>query len=72
MSEILKSMTFSPSRRERQPRVQPIQGLNGGFLIDAKHYGIRGRFEIQPDNVRRLFSELRVIAGHVATQLMQA
>jgi hypothetical protein len=43
MPVVLEAVTLGSSRRERHDWVQPIQGLDGldgGFLIDAKHDGM--------------------------------
>src|SRR5579863_6606786 len=34
---VLKPMTLQASRRQRQHRVEPVQGLNRGLLVDAKN-----------------------------------
>src|SRR5579864_5319939 len=70
MPEILKSVTLSATWRKRQHRVQAVQCLDRSLLIHAENHGISGRFEVEADHVRRFFSEIRIIAGHVATQLM--
>jgi hypothetical protein len=37
---VFKAVTFQPSGRERQHRIEPVQGLNGRLLIDAEHRGV--------------------------------
>ena len=37
MPVVFEAVAFGASRRERQDGIETIQGLNGGFLIDAKH-----------------------------------
>jgi hypothetical protein len=34
---VLEAVTFGASGQERQDRIETIQGLNGGLLIDAEH-----------------------------------
>jgi hypothetical protein len=63
MPIVLEAVTLGSSRRKRQHRIEPIQGLNGGFLIDAEHGGMLRRPQIQADNVGRFAFELRIVAG---------
>src|SRR5712692_4030079 len=35
---VFKSMPFQAAGRQRQHRVEPIQRLNGGLLVHAKHH----------------------------------
>src|SRR4029453_5699059 len=37
MAVVLESMSLDAPRRKRQHRIEPIQGLNSGLLIDAEH-----------------------------------
>jgi hypothetical protein len=43
MPVIFKAVPFGASRRQRQHRIFAIKRLNGRFLIDAKHSGVRNR-----------------------------
>ena len=70
MPVVLKTVTLGASRRKRQDRVQPIQGLDGGLLINAEHGGMLRRPQIQSDNVGGFAFELRIVAGHVTLQAM--
>src|SRR5258708_29544728 len=50
--EVLKAMTFSTARRQRQYRVLAIQRLNGRLLIDAEHRSEEHTSELQsPDHL---------------------
>jgi len=70
MPVVLEAVTFSSSRRKRQNGIEPIQGLEGGFLIDAEHGGMLRWPQIQADNVGRFALELRIVAGQVTLQAM--
>ena len=70
MPVVLETMTLGASRRERQNRIEPIQGLDGGFLIDAEHRGMLRRPQIQADNVGGFAFELGIVAGHITLQAM--
>jgi hypothetical protein len=48
---VFKTIALSATRREPQHRVEPIQRLNGGLLIDTKHSRMLGRIQVEPDNV---------------------
>ena len=68
MPVVLEAVTLGASRRERQNGIEPIQGLDGGLLIDAKHGGMLRRPQIQADNVGGFAFELGIVAGHVTLQ----
>src|SRR6266849_4236275 len=70
MAVILKAMPFGPSGRERQNRIEPIQGLDSAFLVHAENSGIGRRLEVKPDDVGGLLFKLRSITSHVAAQTM--
>ena len=71
MPVVLEAVTLGSSRRKRQNGIEPIQGLDSGFLIDAEHGGMLLRFtELQADSVRYFAFELRIIAGQVTVQAM--
>ena len=68
---VLKAVTLGPTRRKRQHRIQPIQSLDGGLLIDAEDRSVSGRFEVKADDRRRLVLKVGIIAGHVAPQTVR-
>jgi hypothetical protein len=68
MPVVLGAVTLRSPRRKLQNGIEPIQGLDGGFLIDAEHGGMLRRPQIQADNVGRFAFELRIIAGQVTLQ----
>jgi hypothetical protein len=43
MPVVLEAVTLGSSRRKRQNGIEPIQGSDGGFLIDAEHGGMLRR-----------------------------
>lgn len=67
---ILESMTLDATRRKRQHRIEPVQGLNGGLLIDAEHRGMRRRVQVQADDIGGLGFEVRIVRGHIAEKPM--
>ena len=48
MPVVLEAVTLRSPRRKRQNRIEPIQGLDGGFLIDAEHGGMLRRAQHRP------------------------
>ena len=72
MTEVLKAMAFGSARRERQDRIEAIQGLNSGFLIDTKHSRMLRGMQIQSNNVGSFGFEVGIIRGHIALQPMGA
>ena len=71
MPIIFKPMPFSSPGRQGQHRIFAVQGLDGGFLIHAKHGRMLRWVQIQADDVRRLRLELRVGGRHIALQPMR-
>jgi len=68
---ILEPMMLSPSRRERQHRIKPIECLNRSLFIDAKHCCVNRRLEIKANDIGSLALEVRVIARLVTAQSMR-
>ena len=65
---VLEPVTLDPARRERQHAVLPVEGLNGGLLVDAEHRGVTGRIQVETDDVGGLRLEVGVVRRHVAGQ----
>ncbi len=65
---VLEAVTLGASRRTRQHGIEPVQGLDGGFLIDVENGGMLRRPQIEADNVGRFAFELRIVAGQVTLQ----
>src|SRR5208337_30068 len=70
MPVVLKAMSLRTPRRERQHRIEPIEGLNGGFLVNAKHSGVLRRMQVEGDNVGGLLLEVRIVRSHVTIEPM--
>ena len=58
---IFKTVPLCAPWAQGQHRIQPIQCLNGTFLVDAEHRCIDRRLEIQTDDIRGFFLELRIV-----------
>jgi hypothetical protein len=65
VTEVFESVTFGPSRRERQDGIETIKGLNGALFIDTENSRMGRRLQVETDDSSRLLLELGVIAGHV-------
>jgi len=48
MAVVLKAMPLSPASRERQHRIEPVEGLDGRLLINAEHRGVLRRVQVSP------------------------
>jgi len=68
---VRKAMSRGAPLRERQYRIEPIERLDGGFLIDAKHRRVLRPVQVQPDDVRRLPLEVWIVLGHMAIKPMR-
>ena len=68
---IFKTMPLRAPWAQGQHRIQPIQCLNGAFLVDAEYRCIDWRLEIQTDDIGRFFLELRIVTGKIAAQSMR-
>src|SRR5262249_58011839 len=55
---------------ERENRVEPIQGLDLGLLIQAKDGRMLRRIDVQADDVSGLSLECRIVGQHVALDPM--
>ena len=45
---------------QRQPGLRAVQCLNLALFIHTKDDGFVGRVQVEPDNIRKLFQELRI------------
>ena len=68
---IFKTVPLRAPWAQGQHRIQPIQCLNGAFLVDAEQRCIDWRLEIQTDDIGRFFLELRIVTGKIAAQSMR-
>ena len=71
MTVVLKTVAFGTSRREGENRIQPVQGLNGCFLIDAEYGRVLRRTQVQTEDVSRFRFELGIVTGHVSFEAMR-
>ena len=63
---VFKPMALEPPGRQRQHWIQPVQGLDGGLFVHAKHRRMLRRFDVQSDNIGRLGFKVGVVGGQVA------
>ena len=68
---VFKPVALEPPRRQWQHRVEPVQGLDGGLFVDAKHRRMLGRFDVKPNNIGGLSLKVGVVGGHVACAAMR-
>lgn len=61
MPIIFKPMPFSSPGRQEQHRIFAVQGLDGSFLIHAKHGRMLRRVQVQADDVRSLRLKIRSV-----------
>ena len=71
MTVVLESMPLGATRREREHRIGSIQCLNRGLLIHAEHGRVLRRLKVEPDNVRRLLLEVRIVRDLVMLEAMR-
>lgn len=67
---IFEAVAFGTAGRERQDRVEPVQGLNGALFIDRENSRVHWRVEVETDDIGRLGLEVRIVAGHIAPEAM--
>jgi hypothetical protein len=67
---VLEAVPFGASGRQRQDRVQSIEGLNRRLLVDAEHHGVLRRIEVQADDIRGLRLEVGIGRPHVPLESM--
>ena len=70
MPVVFEPMPLGSPGRKREHRIKPIQSLNGGLLIYAKHGGVLRRFHIQPDYVGSFAFKVWIVARHISLQPM--
>ncbi len=61
MPRVIGRPALDLSRLHRQQRLGAIEGLNLGFLIDAEHRRVRGRIQVEPDDVPHLLDQQRIV-----------
>jgi hypothetical protein len=65
MAEVFEPVPLSPPRRERQHRIEAIEGLNGALFVHAEDRRVGRRTQIETNDVGRLGLEIGIIALHV-------
>lgn len=50
-----------PSLFERQSGLGSVECLNLAFLVERQHNGVRGRIDIEPDNIVQFVGELGIV-----------
>jgi hypothetical protein len=59
---VLEAVPLQPSGRQRQKRVEPVEGLDGRLLVEAEDRCVLLRIDVEPDDVGGLLLELRVMS----------
>ena len=55
---VFKTVALQAPGRQWQHRIKPVQALDGGLFVHAKHRRMLRRFDVQSDNIGRLESEI--------------
>src|SRR5208283_3337954 len=63
MPIVLEAVALGPPGAERQHRVEAIEGLNRGLLIDTEHRGVLRRIDVEPDHIGGLALEVWIVRG---------
>ena len=63
---ILEAVALEAPRRQRKNGVQAVQSLDGCLFIDTEDRGVLRRIQVEPEDIRSLALEVRVVGGHVA------
>ena len=71
MPVVFEAVPLGAAGRQRQDRIEAVQGLNRRFLIDGEDRGVVGRVDIQPDHVGGFGLEVGVVRQHVALEAMR-
>ena len=67
----IRSRAARLARATAAARVRAVERLNRRFLIDRKHRRVIRRIDVQPDHVRRLRLEVRIVRLHIALESMR-
>ena len=71
VTEILEPMTLGPSRRERQHRIEPVEGLDGGLFVHAEDGAMGWRSQIQSNEVGGFRFKSWIVGSHEVAQPMR-
>lgn len=63
MSVVFEPMAFGAAGRKRQHRIEPVQRLNGGLLVDTEDGRVLRRVQIEADYASGLALEIGIVAG---------
>jgi hypothetical protein len=58
MPIVLEAVALGPPGAKRQHRVEAIEGLNRGLLIDTEHRSVLRRIDVEPDHIGGLALEV--------------
>src|SRR5512138_1986704 len=70
MADILKLLAFDQAGPQGQRRVQALQGLDVGLLIETENPTVPGRMQVEVKNLGHLLLEQRVGTGQEVAQAM--
>ena len=71
VSVIFKAVPLGPTWRQWQHRMQAVECLNRGFLIDREDRGVVRRIDVQADDVGRFLFEVGIVRRPVALEPMR-
>ena len=57
MADVVVAAALGGARHHGQDRLEAVERLDLGLLVDAKHHGPLGRIEVEPDDVSDLLDE---------------
>ena len=69
-TDVLEAVAFSTTRRKRQHRQGPVEGLESRLLVDAEYNCVLGRIDIEGNHIGGLGLEVGVLGSDVALQAM--
>ena len=61
MPDVLEAMPFGATGREGQHRIAPVQGLDGGLLVDTEHRRVGRRVKVEANDVAHFLDELWIV-----------
>ncbi len=68
VSVVLEPMALCPPRRQRQHGILSVERLDGGLLVDTEHRRMGRGIQVQPNNVRCLGLEIRILGRQVLVE----
>ena len=70
MPDILKLLAFDQAWAQGQGRVQALQGLDVGLLVETEHATVTGRMQVEGKNLSHFLLKQWVRAGQEVAQPM--